>query len=77
MLRQIPSGKISSNDLERVWYTDRSLDLFIWVSGTGKIKQFQFSYDKPNNEKSVNWDVNDGLSHSLVDDGKSPGVFQK
>ena len=73
MLRQITSVYQRPGEAEKIWFTKENLDLFIWLSEQDEIIRFEFTYDKPNNEKSLIWSLESGLSHSGIDDGSRPG----
>jgi len=49
------------------------MDLFIWFDSDDSIVSFQFTYDKPHNEKAFIWSEAEGLSHMGVDDGSRSG----
>ena len=75
MLRQISNVYEESEEPKKLWFTEEELDLFIWVSDQNEIVKFQFSYDKPNNEKLFLWESGIGLKHAYVDDGSRPGKY--
>lgn len=70
MLKEIARLTPLPNEPRRRWFTDRSLDLFVWYDGDGQISGFQLCYGKPHNEHSVTWHTRHGFSHNRVDDGE-------
>ncbi len=69
MLKEITNLNDTSDNLKRRWFTDNDLDLYVWQDHNGTIMQFQFSYNKPQDERIVKWSNNVGLSHYKVESG--------
>jgi len=75
MLRQIDQNFINSSKTQKLWFTDESLDLFLWLSCDQEVIHFQFAYDKPNDEKLLHWSKDTGLVHRTIDDGSKAGNY--
>jgi hypothetical protein len=84
VLRKISDIYFRPGEPKRLWFTDDALDLYIWISDEGHILKFQFTYDKPCDEKSLLWQTQSklranseqtqsNLSHTSIDDGCRPG----
>ncbi|MDC1287631.1 hypothetical protein N8198_07085 [Gammaproteobacteria bacterium] len=73
MLREIKNVSRKKNEPEKRWFSSSSMDLFIWFDTDNSIVGYQFTYDKPHNEKALVWSVENGLSHMKVDDGSGSG----
>ena len=73
MLRKISDIYFRPGEPKKLWFTDDALDLYIWISDKGHILKFQFTYDKPGDEKSLLWQIQSNLSHTSIDDGSRPG----
>ena len=69
MLRAIKTDKHSSDHLHRLWFSDHDNDLFIWLNYKEPVA-FQFSYNKQQNEHTLNWEVQKGYSHQRIDNGE-------
>jgi len=63
--RQIPG------EPPRRWFASRSLDLIVWLDGSGAPVGFQLCYDKTRSEHALTWTPEAGYSHHAVDDGES------
>lgn len=70
MLRLIKTKRHSTKHLQRLWFNDQNHDLFIWLENNIKPVKFQFSYNKMQNEHSLNWDLLSGYSHVKIDSGE-------
>ena len=55
MLREVPKGRIQINNLRRRWFTDESLDLFIFLNKEDELVQLQICYDKTEQEHVFSW----------------------
>ena len=73
VLRQISSSYLRSDQNEKLWFTEESIDLFVWLSEGKEITKFQITYDKPNSEKSYTWSKGQQTTHMEVDEGSQPG----
>lgn len=73
MLRQISDVYRRPGESPKIWFTDEKLDLFIWLSDDDQILKFQFTYDQPQDEKSLLWKIHGKLNHTAIDDGSRPG----
>lgn len=69
MLREIPSTRQNSNHRKKRWFTNSDMDLFIWFHQQAPVR-FQLSYNKPNNEHAITWDIDSGFCHDSVDSGE-------
>ena len=70
MLRQI-KVKETENYPQRLWFTDRSHDLFVWINFDRQPLAFQFCYNKLQNEHAILWNLQHGYSHQRVDSGEA------
>jgi hypothetical protein len=75
MLTEVTKTNPVEGEPRRRWFTDRTVDLYVWYDDADAIVQFQICYDKGPEEKALNWNRDSGLSHRGVDDGES-GVFR-
>ena len=66
MLREIKGVRQNEGEDQRRWFTDNSLDLYVWFNETGEITGFQLCYDKEDREKAIMWLANRGFSHTKV-----------
>ena len=73
MLREIKNVSKKRDEPKKRWFSSPDMDLFIWFDSDDSIVSYQFTYDKPNNEKALIWSAEEGLSHMEVDDGSRPG----
>jgi hypothetical protein len=73
MLREIKNVSKKRDEPKKRWFSSPDMDLFIWFDSDDSIVSYQFTYDKPNNEKALIWSEEEGLSHMEVDDGSRPG----
>ena len=70
MLRAIKTDKDDSNHLKRLWFSDQDNDLFIWLDNEIPVA-FQFSYNKQQDEHTINWGAQRGYSHERIDNGEA------
>ena len=49
------------------------MDVFVWFNDDDEIISYQFTYNKPQDEKALVWSKEKGFSHLSVDDGAHPG----
>lgn len=77
MLTEIKKVKQLDGEPKRRWFASEQMDLFIWVSESGDILNYQLTYDKPYAEKALLWVANTGFSHACVDDGSETGKYPK
>ncbi len=70
MLREITTVKRKVGNLTRRWFSDESIDLFVFFDKADEMIQIQLSYDKLNNEHILCWKKDVGFSHDRVDDGQ-------
>ena len=75
MLKEIPTVNQIEGEPKHRWFSNESIDLYVWYDTNDKIIQFQICYDKGPYEKALTWNENMKLSHHCVDDGES-GVFR-
>lgn len=76
MLREITAVRQNSSELQRRWFTDADMDLFVWFRDQIPAR-FQLSYGKGSIEYSINWKRDAGFSHYCVDDGENrPGRYK-
>jgi hypothetical protein len=73
MLREIKNVSRKKDEPKKRWFTSPGMDLFIWFDSDDSIISYQFTYDKPHNEKAFIWSEEEGLSHMRVDDGSRSG----
>lgn len=73
MLRKISTVHTKPGEPRKLWFNSQEVDLFLWISERDEVIRFQLSYDKPNSEKSLVWDHQQGVEHAVVDDGSRPG----
>ena len=73
MLRPISDIYVREGEPKKLWFTDEKLDLYIWLSDGDGILRFEFTYDKPNSEKSFLWRAPNTISHTEIDDGANAG----
>jgi len=70
-VKQIPG------EPRRRWFEDNYFDLLVWENESGQIVQFQLSYDKRHNQRSLIWKEQIGYTHNKVDDGENkPGKYK-
>ena len=70
MLYEIPQLRQSNRIQVKRWFTSRDMDLFIWLHKNVPVR-FQLAYNKRDTEKAINWDLQKGLRHYLVDSGET------
>jgi len=75
MLSEVTNTRQIEGEPRRRWFTDPSIDLYVWYDERGAVVQFQICYDKGPDEKALNWNAGAGFSHRGVDDGEG-GVFR-
>ena len=73
MLREIKETNQKRGELKKRWFTSLSMDVFVWFNDDGEITSYQFTYNKPHDEKALVWSKGKGFSHLGVDDGAHPG----
>ena len=73
MLREIKSVSQKRGEPRKRWFSSPSMDLFVWFDTDDTILSYQFTYDKPHNEKALIWSEKEGHSHLGVDDGSRSG----
>ena len=73
MLRPILDIYVREGEPRKIWFTCSEQDLYIWFSNENEIIKFEYSYDKPFNEKSLLWKRTGSFSHTAIDDGSRPG----
>ena len=73
MLRPISDIYVRQGEPKKLWFTDEKLDLYIWLSEDDSVLKFEFTYDKPNNEKSFLWRTPNIISHTEIDEGSNAG----
>lgn len=71
MLKEISDLTQSSDDLNRRWFSDGDLDLYVWNNKNDEITEFQISYDKDSDEQVLTWNKGSGLSCHMVDTGST------
>lgn len=71
MLKEITNLNETSDNLKRRWFTDSKLDLYVWQDHDGAILEFQFGYNKPDDEYIVRWTRDNGLSHHKIQSGET------
>ena len=76
MLREIKTDKHSSDPLQRIWFSDQDNDLFIWLDDETPVA-FQFSYNKRQDEHTLNWQAQRGYSHQRIDNGEDDSTNYK
>ena len=77
MLVEIPKVKQLQGEPRRRWFSDASLDLFLWYDEEDTIIQFQICYDKGPEEQALTWHHEKGLMHHQVDDGENRSFRMK
>jgi len=73
MLREIEETNQKRGEPRKRWFTDSSMDLFVWFNDDGEIVSYHLTYNKPSDEKALTWSEEHGFSHFGVDDGARPG----
>lgn len=75
MLRQL---KVKTKEQrKKIWFSDSSHDLFVWLGNDHQPVGFQFTYDKHRGEHCLSWSAAHGYSHSRIDDGEiTPGKYK-
>lgn len=71
MLHEITSGQRKVDDLTRRWFSDDSMDLFVFLDQEEQLVQLQLCYDKLNDEHVLSWKKESGFSHDRIDDGQN------
>ena len=77
MLKEIENIKQKEGGPKRRWFSDSSLDLYVWYGNENEITQFQICYDKGSNERALSWSKETGISHHAIDDGESRAMHMK
>jgi hypothetical protein len=75
VLRKISDVYIRPGEPLKIWFTEQTQDLYIWLSEVDQILKFQFSDDKPDDEKSLLWSTPGKIIHTAVDEGSRPGQY--
>jgi len=65
MLREIYSTHQSHQPKSKRRFIDSNMELFVWFKNHIPVC-FQLSYNKCQQEYSINWHMNTGLSHNLI-----------
>lgn len=73
MLREIMETSQKPGEPKKRWFTSSTMDVFVWFSDHDEIVSYQFTYNKPGDEKAIVWSKEKGFSHLGVDDGANPG----
>ena len=76
MLTEIKDVRQFEDDNLRRWFTDEFFDLIVWYDQQERISGFQLCYDKAHNERALTWRLEDGYSHTRIDDGEIPGQIK-
>lgn len=63
-VRQVPGEK------RRRWFSNRTMDLTVWVDDDESIAGFELCYDKGKDERALRWMRGTGFLHERVDDGE-------
>lgn len=71
MLKEISDLTQTSDDLKRRWFSDETLDMYVWYDNSNEISEFQISYNKQSDEQVLTWNNKSGLSHHGVDSGST------
>lgn len=60
------------------WFTsdDAEVDLFVWQSAAHQIVHFQLCFDKSEDEKVVEWSIDQELRQARVDDGDTRHIYK-
>jgi len=69
MLKEISNLSDTSSDLNRRWFSDTELDLYVWYDTKNHIIEFQLCYNKGNDEQALVWNRDTGLAHHTVNSG--------
>jgi hypothetical protein len=69
MLTEIINLTKTSRELDRRWFSDPAIDLYVWYDHNKKIVEFQISYDKDTTDKILSWDTESGFTNHNVDSG--------
>ncbi len=75
MLREIKNTSQKRGEPKKRWFSSLSMDVFVWIDDAGEIVSYQFTYNKPQDEKALVWRKDQGYSHLGVDDGVQPGKY--
>ena len=69
MLREV---RISQRDdgTRRRWFTDRKLDLIVWIAEDATVDSFQLCYVRLGSEYALTWTRANGYCHDRIDDGE-------
>jgi len=70
MLREIEKTRQIIGEPRRRWFSEPTMDLIVWCD-EDEVVGFQFTYNKPHDEKAVTWrSANPHVHHAGVDDGE-------
>jgi len=70
MLKEIMPIQNSCHHVKKRWYSNRDMDLFIWLEHNAPVK-FLLSYNKQQTEHAIGWQRDDGFVHFLVNTGET------
>lgn len=71
MLKEISDLTQTSDNLKRRWFSDETLDMYVWYDNSDEISEFQISYNKQSDEQVLTWNIKSGLSNHGVDSGST------
>jgi len=77
MLSEVPGVRQNPGEGRRRWFSDREMDLIVWLDGSDGIAGFQLCYDRDSRERALTWMRDRGFSHRRVDDGESVGHLKR
>ena len=69
MLKEINDLTQTSDDLQRRWFSDEEIDLYVWLDENDTIHEFQISYHTNDNDHVLIWNSASGLFAHSVDSG--------
>jgi len=70
MFSEISNVSQIKGEPKRKWFTDKDLELIIWLDENGKIIGFQLCYETEKESRAVTWLENAGYSHARIDEGE-------
>lgn len=77
-LKEIANVRQVPGESPRRWFTSSDLDLILWLGPRGQPHGFQLCYGKrERDERALTWWPERGLSHSIVDEGRSEPLKMK
>ncbi len=76
MLKEILPVRRSNHGVRMRWFNSRDMDLFIWFEHSKPIK-FLLSYNKRQTEYAIQWELDKGYHHYLVDTGETASTCYK